>query len=120
MLKQIELKDIAVTTESEYVCQGEGEILKVCVEFEDTAKDLTVQIYTKEGEEILNIINQRESDVYYPRVNTQKQRYESAAQLSEAQTLEKFYFYPALYVKFTNQGVEKSKKIKKLLILYRE
>ena len=48
MLKQIELKDIAVTTESEYVCQGEGEILKVCVEFEDTAKDLTVQIFSAE------------------------------------------------------------------------
>jgi len=117
ILKEIRLADIDVV-DSETVLEGSGKLIKVFVEFEDTDSLIKLELLTKEGEQILDITNQRKSDVFYPRANISRQRDTGEALNMENEgNFEPYYFYGGLFLRLKNLSSQ-SKKIKRLIILY--
>lgn len=125
MYKNIILEDLEVFSfEREFVAEGVGKIIKICVEFSKNADpEAKLQIYTKEGEEVLIAWNGSPGKrVYYPRMDVAQQIYVDGAQIAaDNAQLDYFYFFGGLFLKVTRTSKDTSTKtIKKVTILYEE
>lgn len=115
-MKEHKLFDL---NESEIIIPISGKIIKVFVEFsnEDGLTDLN--LFTKEGEEILNIQNIRLKDIFYPRINTIIGRYKPSTEINIEGLMNLDYFYSkGFFLKIKRNAEDKERLIKKILILY--
>ena len=119
MLKETEQENIEIEGTQEFFIGGTGSLIKVLIEFETVDGLLRVQLFTGEGEKILDILNQKKKELYYPRVNTITEKMESGASLHQegSTNLERYYFLNGLYLKATSQT---KSIIKKIVIIYEE
>ncbi len=91
MLKEINLENIG-SSKNDIILKGNGKILKIFIEFLNIDKTTNVTLYTKEGEEIININNDEIKKVLYPRVSVVSEKYENTALNSLNEDLDYFYF----------------------------
>lgn len=124
MIKQFLIENIEIEKEKTIWQKGAGKILKVFVEFyEDADPYVKLQIYTSDGEEVLNVTNERVKDIYYPRFNIARQRYVRGIVINyeENSPQELFCFFGGLVIKITKSSENTTNKvIKKLKIVYDE
>ena len=117
MLKEVKKIDIEIEGTQEFFIEGTGSLIKIMIEFKEVDSLLRVQLFTKEGEKILDILNQKKTEVFYPRVNTITEKMGKGAALhAEGSTnLERYYFLDGLYLTASSQA---KSTIKKISIIY--
>lgn len=125
MIKEFIHRDIVLSKEAisnSLLSDGSGKILKVHIQFEKhetQSSQINLRIHTLEGEEIMNVFNDRDSDVYYPRMVVSGERDETRANITEPGAQTDYYYFTGLIITIEkdNENFE-GIAIKKLVIIY--
>ena len=120
MIKEIRIAGVEISEERQMVLPGNGKINKVLIEFSNTDGLTQVQILTKQGEEVVKVINSSEKELFYPRIDVSRERYVKGETLNQegAGHLEPFCFN-GLLLRITRNS-RGSNKVKRLVIVYEE
>jgi len=115
-MKEYKLENLK---EGEILALITGKVLKVFIEFENKDGLTNLQMWSKEGEQILNIDNLREKDIFYPRVNIIRGRYSKQEVLNhEGLTNLDYYYSIGFLIKVISKSQNSETLIKKLIVLY--
>ena len=114
MIQKIVLNDVTIEEfERKFSSEGSGKILTIKAELEPGI-DLT--IVTSLGEEVLNV---KESGVYYPRANISARKEKENPLTGEVMESDYFYFTDELLIELNSEGQMNGKlALRELIILY--
>ena len=122
MITYKSLENVEIEKNEEgFIMQGSGKLLKIFIEFEENiGTEVNVKILTTEGEEVLNINNEKNTRLFYPKNKNFEEKKEDTI-MQEGSLWDYYYFTGGLliFVKVNKEDF-KGKVIKILKIIYEE
>lgn len=113
-MKEYNLKDKG---EGETIAKISGRILKIFLIFYNKDGLDKLEIWTKEGEKVIDTHNNKEKYIFYPRINISREVYNEVNMDFEGTINKEHYCSMGFLIRVTSQG-KKENIVKEIRILY--